>query len=129
MVPVWIGRLVGVGIPKLLACCKCPDSLVSKLKMRVPEQHALDSAWRAPASPIHIWTSKLAGSLVAVCAVGPWYPLVYFGAAFQVTTMLLCELWSLLKLHSKPDPRGFEVAHISATIYQACVVVCIVSTL
>ena len=121
MLPVWIGRLVGT-LPKITTClgCKC---------LKEPQQYELDNKWRAPSSPIHIWTSKLAGSLVAVCAVGPWYPLMYFGAAFQVTTMLLCELWALLRLHSKPDPRGFEVAHISAMIYRACLGICFVSTL
>ena len=127
MLPVWIGRALTVLLPKVIACCKCPACIASKLP--VPQQHELDVKWRAPSSPIHIWTSKLAAALVAVCAIGPWYPLIYFGAAFQVTSMLLCELWSLLKLHSKPDMRGFDVAHISATIYQGCIAVAFLSAL
>ena len=127
MLPVWIGRSLTVLFPKVIACCKCTGFLSSKFP--VPQQHELDAKWRAPSSPIHIWTSKLAAALVAVCAIGPWYPLIYFGAAFQVTSMLLCELWALLKLHSAPDPRGFEVAHISATIYQGCIAVAFISAL
>lgn len=115
MLPVWIGRAAN-----LLPVC---------LKKTPTPQHKLNAKWRAPESPIHIWTSKLAGALVAVCAIGPWYPLIYFGAALQVVSMLFCELWALLKLHSKPNPRGFEVAKISASIYQGCIGVAFVSTL
>ena len=115
MLPVWMGRAANL--------------LPVYLKKTPTPQHELDTKWRAPESPIHIWTSKLAGALVAVCAIGPWYPLIYFGAALQVVSMLFCELWALLKLHSKPTARGFEVAKISASIYQGCIGVAFISTL
>ena len=132
MLPVWIGRVVGVLIPRALhRTCNCGtgSKLAEKLGIKALTQHELNIKWRAPESPIHIWTSKLAAALIAVCAVGPWYPLIYFAAAAQVASMFFCELWALLKIHSNPRQRGFEVAKISATIYQGCIGVSFLSTL
>tara|TARA_B110000208_G_scaffold1879_1_gene2482 strand:+ start:281 stop:1606 length:1326 start_codon:yes stop_codon:yes gene_type:complete len=133
MIGVHIKRGITVLLPNLLFRIRRRLGMPTdgnEVVLKVPNQRDMNQAWLAPKSSmiVHVWLSKVAACLFAVSTIGAWYPIIYLAAIFQLGSMYSCELFSTLNLYSKPEPRGFGVAHLYGKFFIGCIVLATIST-
>ena len=76
--------------------------------------------WQAPVVPYHIWASKASNAVLITCILAPYTPILVFYAIALLASMYIFEIWSLIRLHAKPQKRGVEGASIIVDVLFIC---------
>ena len=75
----------------------------------------------------HLWTSKLAGTFLVVCVLGPWAPQLVGWAFGVLCTMYVFQIFSMLRLRKKDKQKGLDGAVVVAYVFFVCIACGLVS--
>lgn len=88
-------------------------------------QSDVNRLWQSPIVAYHLWTSKLAGSFLVVCILGPWAPQLFWWAFGVLGSMYVFQVFALVRLRKKDKQVGADAS--VAYVFFVCIACGLVS--
>jgi hypothetical protein len=71
-------------------------------------QSEVNRRWQSPIVTYHLWTSKLAGTFLVVCILGPWAPQLFWWAFGVLGSMYVFQVFAMVRLRKKDKEVGAD---------------------